>query len=252
MPKKPSARKIGPDQRQYVCCRLCGRYFRAITWTHLRKEHGMSVDEYKEEFGMRFVYSDGLRSLSSRIRIRWTREVVIERLRQRHRQGKSLAYMKVAIENSSLAASATRLFGGYEGAVRAAGYDYRKLYPIPNQRKWTDDRILNTIRQYHRENRPLNPKEVMQYGGGLYSSATRYMGSWEAAVERAGISYKKIRGNRKWTKAKVVQALRRHENREGGIPNYLRTAVNRYFGSIAKARSATGLKSSARAKRVGP
>lgn len=212
----------------------------------------MSVDEYKEEFGMRFVYSDGLRSLSSRIRIRWTREVVIERLQQRHRQGKSLAYMKVASENSSLAASATRLFGSYEGAIRAAGYDYYKLYPKQSQRKWTNDRILDTIRQYHRENRPLNPKAVTRYGGGLYPSATRYMGSWKAAVQRAGISYKKIGANRKWTKAKVIQALRHHENREGGIPNYLRTAVNRYFGSIAKARRAAGLKSLAGAKRVGP
>ncbi len=241
MPKKRPAQKTNPNERQYVRCRLCRRYFRAITWTHLRKEHGMRVDEYKEEFGLRFVQSDGLRSLSSEIRIRWTREVVIERLQQRRRRGKSLAYMTVAREEGNLAVAGTRLFGGYEAAVQAAGYDYRKLYPIPSQRQWTDDRILKKIRQYHREKRPLNPGSILKYGGGLYPAALRYIGSWAVAVERAGISYEMIRRNRQWTKEKVIQALRRHANR-GGLPNRLRGAAKRHFGSLAKARRTAGQK----------
>ena len=248
MPKKRltrAKRRIpNPNERQFVRCRICSRYYRAITWTHLRSKHGMKLGEYRQEFGLRYLHSDGLRSLVSAIHIRWTRKLVIEQLQQRRRRGKSLAYMKVERESGNLARAAIRLFGSYETAVRAAGYDYRKLYPLPAQRKWTDDRILKKIRKYHREKRRLNAGSVVKYDAALCSAARNYMGSWAAAVERAGISYERIRVRQQWTKATILQALRHHYRRKnlGRLPDKLRSAAGLHFGSVDNARRAAGIK----------
>lgn len=47
-PKKKSGRK--PVKKGKVSCKLCGRWFFAITNTHLKKEHGITSEEYKAQF----------------------------------------------------------------------------------------------------------------------------------------------------------------------------------------------------------
>jgi len=38
------------DTREYVVCRLCGKNFKMITATHLKKDHDTTIEEYKKEF----------------------------------------------------------------------------------------------------------------------------------------------------------------------------------------------------------
>lgn len=194
-----------------VRCRLCGRWYRAITWTHLRKAHGVyGVSEYKEEFGLRFVTCGATRKLSSEIRTRWTPETVVEVLRQRYQKKQSLAFSIVAREAPGLIHAAGKCCGGYRPAVAAAGYDYRTVSPPPERRQWTDERIIRRIRQYQREGRPLNAAAVIRYDEALYEAARRYRGSWEAALELADIDYNSVRFRRsKYTREEAVRTLRK-------------------------------------------
>lgn len=54
-------------------------------------------------------------------RRQWTREMVVEELRHRHSQGKSMSSGVVVREHVALLGAASRLFGGWRNALAAAG-----------------------------------------------------------------------------------------------------------------------------------
>jgi hypothetical protein len=44
-------KKIKKDKRPKIICKLCNKYFVSITNTHLKKEHGITMLEYKNKYG---------------------------------------------------------------------------------------------------------------------------------------------------------------------------------------------------------
>ena len=191
-----------------VRCELCGHYFRAITWTHLRKGHGvMDVDDYKARFQLRFVTSQATRQLYSEVRIEWTPGLVLRRIRERYERGESLAHRDVIQEDAGLAHFATRFFG-YREAITAAGLDYAEVSHPLERRKWTEPKIIERIRQYDREGRPLNIGAVLQYDQALVVGS-RNFGGWRTVLEKAGISWDSIRhGRSRYTRNEALNKLR--------------------------------------------
>lgn len=47
----PSAGRIEKDERGYVICHICGKAYKRLG-SHVKEKHHMSIDEYKEKFGL--------------------------------------------------------------------------------------------------------------------------------------------------------------------------------------------------------
>lgn len=57
----------------------------------------------------------------------WTKELVIERIKERHTTGKPLNYAAVVADDEALTGAARRHFRSWSIAVTEAGFDYEKI-----------------------------------------------------------------------------------------------------------------------------
>jgi len=175
----------------------------------------------------------------------WTGERVIDTLRQRHARGEPLGYGAANRGAGGLHAAARRLFGTWAAALQAAGV------PSPSARtyrRWTREKILETIRERNARGQPIGYARVRIEAGGLFEAARRIFGSWRAAVEAVGLSYAQVRP-RRWTPEAILAAIR--ERRDSGLPvraaetsrgrSGMLEAVRREFGSWRKALDAAGI-----------
>ena len=74
--------------------------------------------------------------------------------------------------------------------------------------RWTAERVLNEIRQWKEKGEALYANHVRLNYQELLAASIRYYGSWQKAVEAAGISYEAVRKYRKWSKEVIVEEIR--------------------------------------------
>ena len=116
-----------------------------------------------------------------RLTTRWTRALLIRELRASAARGEPL--------RGAVALAAAKLFGSVVAAREAAG--------LPQlRREWTDEAVLQAIRERGRGKRD----------GTLISLAQRRFGSWRAALEAAGVA---PRTRARWTENDIRAALER-------------------------------------------
>ncbi len=145
----------------------------------------------------------------------WTRERVIDALREAAPRGEKLSV--------ALVLACRRQFGSIIAAREAAGV------PTPRTR-WTKERIVAELKA--RARRGLHGVD-----GSLQFACARHFGSVALAKRVAGVPA----SQRTWTRAAVLSELRRRW-RNGQIRDLgLGAACRRYFGSVSKARRAAGL-----------
>ena len=171
----------------------------------------------------------------------WTKEKVLKNVKQLKASGADLISTKVAAEHDRLFWWAVHFFGGWEKAVRAAGItnynDYRKF------RQWDGEKVKKCIRKRIREGKKINAGAVQRDDGGLVMAANRIFGTWEKAVEAAGIDYEKHRINRRWNKDVVVETIKDRMRQGKAINRWavqlddtrLFNAAERHFGSWPEA-----------------
>ncbi len=126
---------------------------------------------------------------------RWTRQAIIQEIHDLHTAGESLQTRNLRqIGYGGMLAAAYRdpSLGSWRAAVEAAGLDYKEV--APRQRKWTRPRIIATISQLHQQGKELSYTAVKQHHPYLLIAARRAdtFGSWQAAVEAAGLDYKEV------------------------------------------------------------
>lgn len=140
---------------------------------------------------------------------RWSRPELIRAIRSRRREGGSLAYRTVHLEDTGLLKAACRFFGTWEGALRAAGMDVGRIRKI---RAWNPDKILRAIRTgaRARQSGKLRP-----WDKGLFATVMAYFGSWRTALEIAGVAPRRRWRPPFWSREKVTREIRAHV-REGG------------------------------------
>jgi hypothetical protein len=122
----------------------------------------------------------------------WTRDRIVERIRELHEQGADLSWRNVCLNTDpQLAAAATKKshFGSWREALEASGLDYDT---IRRYQEWDDDRILDRVREYAHAGKPLNAKNVEQDDITLITAARRRFDSWHLALTAAGLDYKEI------------------------------------------------------------
>jgi len=151
--------------------RAATRYFGS--WQEAVEHAGLSYDEYRRYKA-------------------WTNDRIIDRIRELYAQGKDLSWRYVSLTlDPSLAAAATKKnhFGSWRAALDAAGVDYDA---VRRYRDWSDDEVLQRIRERYAEGRPLNAKTLEKENIALLTAARRRFPSWDKTLAAAGLDYKGI------------------------------------------------------------
>ncbi|MDX1931298.1 MAG: hypothetical protein SFU56_01710 [Capsulimonadales bacterium] len=74
--------------------------------------------------------------------------------------------------------------------------------------KWNRETIAAEILRRHETGQDLSYSGMTRENLPLLRAATRYLGSWQAAVEFAGLNYDDIRRYRSWTNERIVERIR--------------------------------------------
>ncbi len=122
----------------------------------------------------------------------WSRERIIERIRELHAKGVDLSWRHISTQvDPQLAAAATKTkhFGSWRAAIEAAGLSYSE---VRRYQKWDDVTILRRLRELHAEGANLNAKAMEERDITLITAARRRFDSWHCALAAAGLDYSKI------------------------------------------------------------
>ncbi|MEX2187004.1 MAG: ParB N-terminal domain-containing protein [Pirellulales bacterium] len=166
----------------------------------------------------------------------WSPALVLDGLRACYRNKQY--YIREA--DPTLGLMARHYFGSLKNALEAAG-----LPPRPG--RWTKQRVIDTIQD--RYVRGIPKGSLGFKGKPLAEAATRYFGSWWAAVTAAGLSdrVRQPRAPQRWSRQLVIDAIQNWHRQ--GVPLAslhkrdvsLYGAVKRLFGSWGSAVLAAGL-----------
>lgn len=138
----------------------------------------------------------------------WTEATVIAAIRQEDLAGHELSYMRTEHRVPSLVRAAERVFGSWAAAVQAAGFDYET---IRRYRKWSREKVLARIREWHAKGADLSWHYVATALDPPLAAAVQHGGrfaSWSEALEAAGIEPNLVARYRRWTLPKIQQELR--------------------------------------------
>lgn len=206
----------------------------------------LSMEAVKRLFGSwdRALHAAGIAPDPTEAHRRWSRQAVIEAIGRRQAQGLPLNAKAVRLTDAPLANAYKRWFGAWSEALEAAGIDphtWRMTSP-----RWTRSRLIETIRRIARQNGPLNPAAPgRRY---LVRAAGKLFGSWDAALQAAGVDPRLVRlHHAPWTAQSLIEEIRRkHRAGEplnaGDVrPGGLRTAARRFYGTWDEALTAAGL-----------
>jgi hypothetical protein len=122
----------------------------------------------------------------------WSRERILERIRELHTKGEDLSWRHVSTEvDPQLAAAATKKkhFGSWRNAIQAAGLQYGE---IRRYREWDEQAVIDRLKELHAEGKDLNAKSMEELDITLITAARRRFNSWDQALTAAGLDYKKI------------------------------------------------------------
>jgi hypothetical protein len=232
------ARNLDSDDGvQFVRCSICRDRLRVISGLHLSKhetdretfmeEYGLSPDELiAKDFRMiqssrRGYFPHGKRDWIAAIKKVYTRDrdITQKYLRDKH---------------PHLYVQGVRIFGDWDKALRAAGFDPEQTRI---KRAWDEEAIIRGIRRLRDRKLPLFASYVMKNHAGLCSKALRKFGSWGNALVAAGVAKETLSGHLHGSRLGVLKALREVlENRSKyDIPKALRSQAEYYFGSLPKA-----------------
>ncbi len=184
---------------------------------------------------------------------KWTKEHILERIRQLHTSGEDLSHSAAKRNHQYLVVVAIndRFFGSWRQAIEAAGIDYEE---VSKHEYWDRERICERIRELHQAGESLSHEDAKRYHGALVSAASspRYFGSWGGAIRAAGLDYDQIRKINRWTREKIIdtisglheqgQSVHNGNMRRLGYRGLMEAACRtENFGSWAEAVRAAGI-----------
>lgn len=125
----------------------------------------------------------------------WTKQRLTAEIR-RISENEPLNSAYVQSNYPSLHTVACQRFGSWQEAVEAAGFEYSESNLYANRRQWSIEDIVREIHSLHQQGEDLKASTVRDHHSDLFNAARRDpgLGTWEAAIEAAGISYDDIKG----------------------------------------------------------
>jgi hypothetical protein len=118
---------------------------------------------------------------------KWPRERVLEEIHRRAWTGLSIRNTEIQKECRGLGEAGRREFGSWRCAVLASGLPYPKRV---GGWKWPRERILLEIRSRAEKELEVSDRAMKLAAGGLWWAGRREFGTWRAAVEAAGVTYR--------------------------------------------------------------
>jgi hypothetical protein len=159
----------------------------------------------------------------------WTEERVIRRIRELERQGLMMNVKTVRRVDGGLTQAARRYWGAWANALAAAGLD---ATTIRRQRPpWTEAEIIHVIQAHAAHGCRVTRNAIQPRSIG--KAADRLFGSFEAAVEAAGVAERR-NVPPQWSPAKVVAEIQRLA--QAGKPINCVTVMRTYQGLYDAAR----------------
>jgi Homing endonuclease associated repeat len=73
---------------------------------------------------------------------------------------------------------------------------------------WTPEHIITEIKRLHTEGAALNYASAEKHHPNLVHAAARHFGTWQRAIEEAGINYETVRKYQRWNKDRIVKRIR--------------------------------------------
>jgi hypothetical protein len=185
-------------------------------------------------------------------RPRWTRQAIIQLIKQGRRKGQDLHWSAVTQRRDELGKAAfaslqPRLFGRWDRALTAAGLDAGE---ISQYRKWDRNAIVSELRHRRQEDEAMNSGALQREDPGLHAAAVRHFGAYDAALSAARIDPKTVRQRHTWTQPEVIAALKKALRGPKALTNStlrrqqpaLYGACIRLFGTFTAAARAAGVK----------
>lgn len=176
---------------------------------------------------------------------RWSETLVLDEIRRLSRAGVVITQHEL---NKRSRSDLVGAISKYVGSIVRA----RRLARVPDppprlgtRERWDEDRVMAEIRARHRDGEPLARSKTPTR---LVKAGMRYYGSWQAAIEVAGLDYDRIRQVRvPYTKRELLDLLRALHVANPGMTRaqlyklpYHPALVER-FGSIDAALQRAGL-----------
>ncbi|MAE40169.1 MAG: hypothetical protein CML07_04490 [Psychrobacter sp.] len=172
--------------------------------------------------------------------LKWSRRRVVEAIQDRHVRGRSIKHADWK-NDRSLACAATRYFGSWYDAVRAAGLAHAVEQSEPRP-KWNKEKVIHAIQARHKAGLPLTG--VRNRDASLFDAAVTHFGCWGKALVAAGL---KPARRRSWNPHRVLAEIRARRRQGLPIRNVctcdagLALAARRYFGTWQAALDAAGV-----------
>jgi molybdenum-dependent DNA-binding transcriptional regulator ModE len=148
--------------------------------------------------------------------------------------------------NPQLLRACRRQMGSYQLALKAAGIPYEAVVYPPSM---TADEVVNRLTSLFERGHDLRYSYLRRYSGKLFNAARKCFGTYEAAVNAAGLDYPPSPPIRHWTAPLVLKHLtemhrgktdlRRRQFRKSNLPLY--QAAVHYFGSYQSAVKKAGI-----------
>jgi hypothetical protein len=136
----------------------------------------------------------------------WSRAKVLAELRRLFRSGVALNRANLR-GYRGLVGAITNHAGGLRKARALAGLPAPEHNWRARENDWDDLEVVRVIEQRAKNGEPLAASKVPS---ALYCAARKHWGSWERAIEAAGLDYATIRQVRPaWTGAEIIEELRR-------------------------------------------
>jgi len=140
----------------------------------------------------------------------WNEETILQAIRQMRAEGRDLSLAAVKDRKTgSLLGPAMHRFGSWRKAIEAAGIDYSTVERV---REWNRESVLQALRERHQSGRGIGGGAVQRENIPLWAAAKRYFGSYQDALEAAGISIPQPPEEWTWPIPRLQQELRKlHE-----------------------------------------
>ena len=115
--------------------------------------------------------------------------------------------------------------------------------------RWDRERIKRELRRLRAAGEDICSRNLRRHHGALHAAAIHWFGNYRAAVEAAGIDYRRIchEPEHRWDQKQIIRELRRRKREplnqaamERQMPSLVMAAY-RYFGNYRKAIEAAGL-----------
>jgi hypothetical protein len=181
---------------------------------------------------------------------RWSRQRVLEALKEiAAPDERALAPTRMRSERPYLVRVAARRFGSYRRAVEAAGVDYTSIARVL-ARPTLPHQVIARLQALQQRGKDLRYSAINRAEPRLLNAARQRFGSYQKAMQAAGIAYPPLPPLRHWSEKLVLNTLldlhsRGEDLRYRAVKTHrlpLFEAARYYFGSYVNAVRVAGIR----------